>query len=185
VARPILPPNPPIPPRNPPFPGGAPTGGGGGASVFVPPSNGGVFAAQQQALFPCLNIVSGLTEYRTFDPTQGFNDPNAGSFYEWRAEQSRPYRQATIRRVIVTFTDLGQVTTTWTLTGSTDFGQPITQSTSVGFGNSPPSGEVLTVPVDLTLTGLNLQLSVTRAPNAGPLSIVQVVLIGTIERNTL
>ena len=196
------------PPRYPPYPGGGPTqppsGGGGGsggggtggsasspsgAGVFVPVSNGGVFAATQLALYPCTNIVSGLTEYRTFDPTQFPNDPNLSSFYSWRVEQiGGQYRNPTIRKLLWSFFDMGQVSVVWTLTGVTENQQVISSSTGIGVGNAAPTLAVMTVEIDIfggVFTGMNLQLSVTKAAGAGPLSILKVAIIGEVEDTSL
>ena len=200
---------PPINTRFPPYPGGGPTqppsGGGGGtggsggsggggattsgAGIFVPVSNGGVFAATQLALYPCTNILTGQTEYRTFDPTQFPNDPNLPSFYSWRVEQiGGQYRNPTIRKLLWTFLDLGQVSVIWTLTGVTEQQQVISSSTGIGVGNAVPTLAVMTVEVDIfggVFTGMNLQLSVSRAAGAGPLSILKVAIIGEVEDTSL
>lgn len=171
-------------PRDKPLPGGAPTAGSG-TGVFVPTSFGGVLATRQAALYPCLNIRNRQTEYRTFDPMQGFNDPLLPSRYSWRVEQVKPYRQLTIRRVIWTFTDLGQVAATWTLTGVNDQQKVVSQSILLGVGNNPPTFRIMTMPVDISLTGMNMQLSVSRDANAGPLSVLSLLMVGEIEENTL
>jgi len=180
----------------PPYPsggggGGSSSGGSGGGnpaagkSINVPASNGGVFAQRQVALFPCFSIANNRTEYHAFDPAMGFNDPLAASSYSWRYEQVKPYRQATVRRLLLTYRDLGRVSVTFTITGSTDNGTVVSNSTPIGFGSSTPTNRLLTTPVDIQLTALNPQLSVRREADAGPLSIVQVVMVGMVETNTL
>ena len=185
----------PIEPRGNPYPGGFPGSSSGSSSggvpgpqaksVNIPTSNGGVFAQQQIALFPCYSVNNNRYEYHTFDPTQGFNDPNASSEYHWRVEQVAPYRQATVRRIILTYRDLGQVAVTFTVTGSNDMQQVVSSSTSLGFGNAIPTGRLMTVPVNILLTALNPQVSVLRDKNEGPLSIAQIVVIGEVEETEL
>jgi len=182
-----VPPKPPVtsPPYSPGGGGGGGTPATGGGTVNIPNSNGGVFAQSQIALFPCYNVYNSRVEYRALDPTQGFNDPLAARHYSWRVEQFKPYRQATIRRLIVTFKDIGQATMTWTITGVNDIQEVISKSVSLGFGNRTPTNRLMTVPVDFMLTGMNLQISVDQNPNDGPLCIVQMFPVGTIEENEL
>ena len=183
-----------------PYPGGTPsvpqTPSSGGVtpatSVNVPVSNGGVFAQTQIAIFPCFNVPSNRTEYHAFDVTQGFNDPYAASDYSWRVEQPGAqqgstgiFRQATVRRIILTFRDLGQVTATFTITGANDNQDVVSQSTSLGFGSKAPTLRLFTIPINFQITCLLPQLSVHRDANAGPLSIVQVVMVGEVEEVTL
>lgn len=187
------------PPRVGPYPGGSPNSGGSGSggtsggpvlgpSVNIPTSNGGVFATAQVALFPCFNSHNNRNEYHAFDPTMGFNDPLAASTYSWRYEQFSgsegsvgSFNQPTIRRLILTFRDLGRVTVTFTLTGCNDKGEVVTNSTSLGFGSATPTNRLLVTPVDIVLTCQIPQLSVRREANDGPLSIVQVVMLGEVE----
>jgi hypothetical protein len=131
------------------------------------------------------NVNSDMVEFRAYDPTQGFNDPNSASLYFWRYEQIRPYRQATIRRLMLTYRDLGQVSVTFSITGSTDQGQVISASTTLGFGNKVPTNRLLTTPVDILLTCIMPQVSVFRDKGAGPLSIVQLVPVGVVEETEL
>jgi hypothetical protein len=165
-----------------------PAGGGGGSagtfqpqSTILPSSIGGVFAKSQVCLYPCLNTVTNQMEYRTFDVSQPANDPVNASSYLWRVEQMKPYRNPTVRKLLWTFTDLGQVTVTWTLTGVTEQQKVIQQSTSLGVGNKVPTLAMMTVEVDINITGMNLQLSVSRNAGDGPLSVVKVVIVGEIE----
>jgi len=157
----------------------------GGSGIALPTtSNGGVFAANQVALYPCTNVITGKTEYRTFDPTQPPNDPVLPSSYTWRVEQVLPYRNPTIRKLFWTFTDLGQVSVSWTLTAVTEQQKVISQTTSLGVGNYIPTYAIMTVEVDINLTGMNLQLSVSKLAGAGPLSVLKVVIIGEVEEYT-
>ncbi len=171
-------------PRDRPYPGGTPTAGRGTA-IFVPTSFGGVLAFNQIALYPVLNIANNQMEYRTFDSGRVPNDQLLPSSYSWRVEQANAYEQFTIRRIIWTFTDLGQVTATWTLTGVNDAQEVISASTSLGVGNNPATGRIMTVPVDILLVGLNMQLSISRKANDGPLSVLSVLMITDVPAVTL
>jgi hypothetical protein len=189
-------PTPPTQPiiRNPPYPGGGPSTGGGGTSggstagasagvsaQSLTSSNGGVLGLNQVALYPCTNMVTGKTEYRTFDPTQTPNDPNLPSSYTWRIEQGNQYTNPTVRKLFWTFFDLGQVAVTWTLTGVTELQKVVTQSIPIGVGNFVPTKAVMTVEVDINLTAMNLQLSVAKLAGAGPLSILRITLVGNVD----
>ena len=177
---------PPISPRIPPYPGGTPqipTGGNlpGTPSVYVPPSNGGVLATSKMALFPCFNATENQSQFMAFDPTQGFNDMVNPSSYNFKVEEVQPYRTPTVRRVIVSYTDLGQVTVVFTMTGCNDLQQVVSVSKSQVLGNEEPTNGILTQKVDISLTAMNQQLNISRAANAGPLSITKVWIIGEYE----
>ena len=133
------------------------------------------------ALFPCFNGSTNQSEFMAFDPTQGFNDTVNPSSYNFRVEDFLPYRTATIRRVIVTYTDLGQVTAVFTLTGCNDNGDVVDDSTTKVLGNKTPTQAILTLAVDLLLTAMNQQLNISRAADAGALSLTKVWLIGEVE----
>lgn len=163
----------------------------GDTQVFVPLSNGGVFGITSQAFFPCRSTLDESTWYYTFDPTQGFNDPNSASQYFWRVEQPgpgqglAPYRNPTVRLLLVTYRDLGNVSVQFTIKGSNDQGQPVQQSTPVTLlGNSPSTQQLFTTQVDILITCQNPQLSVIRQAGAGCLSIIQIVMEGEVEETT-
>lgn len=165
-------------PRNQPAPAGSPVGGG---NVNVPLSNGGIFAATNVAMFPCFSLNDNTIGYFTFDTTETFNDQNIPSSYSWRVEQIAPFRQPTVRRVLVTYKDLGIVTATFSVSGCNDVGNVVSVSQTATWGNNPPTNALFTTKVDLQLTCLNPQLSVYRAANAGPLCIIQAVLVLEVE----
>lgn len=177
---------PPIPQRYPPYPGGVPqtpSGGNlpGAPSVYVPLSNGGVFAQSKMTLFPCFNASDNQSQFMAFDPTQGFDDPVNSSSYNFRVEDFLPYRTATVRRIIVSYTDLGQVSAVFTLTGCNDNQAVVTNNVTKVLGNQVPTQAILTAAVDLMLTAMNQQLNISRGAGAGPLSITKVWLIGEVE----
>jgi hypothetical protein len=176
--------------RVPPYPGGSPqipNGGNlpGAPSTYVPLSNGGVFGVAKMALYPCFNALDNTCEFMGWDPTSGFDDPVNPSSYNFKVEDFLPYRTATVRRIIVTYTDLGQVTAVFTLTGCNDNQEVVDNTATVVLGNETPTQAILTQKVDLQLTAMNQQLNISRAADAGPLSLTKVWIIGQIEENTL
>lgn len=138
-------------------------------------SNGGVAAQSKSVFIPAYSLTNDQSAFYTLNPGHGFNDPANGSFYFWRVEQVKPYHQYTVSRIIFTYRDLGQVWVTWTLTGVNDIGQVVTKSVPLGFGNQVPTFKEFTAKVDIVQTAMNQQISVARAPNAGPLSLIQVI----------
>jgi hypothetical protein len=187
---------PPLPrpqPRFPPYPGGTPTGGGGGTpssgpgapSAYVPLSNGGVFARSKATLFPVYNASDNRCEFMAFDPAQGNNDAVNPSSYNFRVEEIAPYRTPTIRKVILSYFDLGEVELTLTLTGCNDLQEVVSKSATATLGNDPATNGILTQKVDMQLTAMNQQLNITRAANAGPLSLIKATLVGEYEENKL
>jgi hypothetical protein len=180
--RPTFPPTP--KPGSPTSGGGGGSGGGGssgGAAADFSNSNGGVLAAAKAVFFPCYSLVDARSVFCTLNPLNGYNDPINGSFYFWRVEQVKPYQQYTIRRIVFTFRDMGQVSVTWTLSAVTDAMEVVTKQNFIGFGNKVPTYREMTIKADLILTGMNMQLSVYRAPNAGPLSLIQVMPVGQMD----
>jgi hypothetical protein len=146
-------------------------------------SNGGTSAPLALFLLPI-----GASFYQ-FDVTN-FNDLNQGSFYFWKVEEVIAGRTATCSRPIITYRDLGVATISVTLSGSvvdqadqTGKAQTdVSVTTPLVIGSIAATQKLYTVLVGLELTAMNLQLSITRAANAGPVSIVKVRLEGQVER---
>jgi hypothetical protein len=149
-------------------------------------SNGGVATTSRVTLYPMQNVDTGQIGFYAFDPAGGFNDLIASSFYAFKVEDVLQGRTPTISRVIVTYRDLGLVTVVFTLTGTLD-NQVVGGLTgngsmqSVVMGNILATGKLMTIIVGITLTAQNIQLMITRAAGAGPLSIVKVLLCGRVE----
>ncbi len=148
----------------------------------MPASVGGTPAPLYLALFPLeWNPGAGLSFYfSTFDPTN-FNDPNMGSFYNWKVEDVLAGRTPTINRVIISYRDLGVATITVTLTGTDDSAAVVTSTQGITIGTVAASGRICSQVVGISLTGQNLQLSVQRAAGAGPVSITKVRMEGRVE----
>ena len=143
------------------------------------PSNGGITAFERIGLYP---MSDG--NLWAFDPNSGYNDPLDGSSYFWRVEEIAVGRKPTISRIFCTYRDLGQVTTVWTLTAVDDSQKVVTNSATRVLGNTVPTGYLMTAEIDLPLSGMNMQLSVSRKAGAGPLSIAKVKVCGRVETDS-
>jgi len=125
-------------------------------------------------------LIAVSDSFYQFDITN-FNDATVPSSYSCKVEDVIAGRTPTCSRVIVSYTDLGVVNVTFTLSGTNDAGALDSISQVVTLGNTIPTGKMLTKVIGLALTAQNLQLSVLRAANAGPLSIVKIRLEGEVE----
>lgn len=149
-------------------------------------SNGGVNTTSRLTLYPMLNAATGTVGFYAFDPAGGFDDPNAGSFYNFKVEDVLQGRTATVNRVIVTYRDLGLAKAVFVLSGTQD-NQVVGGLTgaasmqTVILGNQLATGKLMTKFVDISLTGQNLQLLIVRAAGGGPLSFSKILLIGRVE----
>ena len=116
-----------------------------------------------------------------FDPTN-FNDVNNGSFYNWKVEDVACGRTPTIDRIFISYRDLGVAQITLTLTGTNDLQEVVSESNTLQIGNTSPTGRIMTVNSGIpALTAQNLQLSLVRAPNGGPVSITKIRMEGRVE----
>jgi hypothetical protein len=160
------------------------TFGGGGGGGIPGQSNGGMSNPLNMLLIPG-NVGFNFSFY-TLDPTN-FNDPNSGSFYNWKVEDVIEGRTPTVSRVILSYRDLGVATITVTLSGvvgMTDALQPDTPKSAtatIQIGTANATGKLCTVVLGMNFTAANLQLSVQRAANAGPVSITKARLEGRVE----
>ena len=152
-------------------------------------STGGVATTSRLTLYPMQNASTGIVGYYAFDPAGGYNDPSAGAFYSFKVEDVLQGRTPTVGRVIVTYRDLGLVTAVFTLTGTLD-NQVVGGLTGPGsmqvvtMGNQLATGKLMTIIVGITLSAQNIQLMITRAAGAGPLSIAKVLMCGRVEVGT-
>jgi hypothetical protein len=130
------------------------------------------------------SIVTGQAGLYAFDPSLGFNDLVNPANYFFKVEEVIPGRTPTVSHIIVSYRDLGLVTVTFTLTGTNDLQQIISNSVTVVLGNRVPTGRIMTInTIGLSLTGQNLQLSFNKAPGAGSLALVKILLVGTVEHS--
>ena len=128
------------------------------------------------------NPVTQAVALYAFDPSVGFNDPNTGSFYSFKIEDVIPGRYPTVSQALITYRDLGTVNLTFIMTGTNEQQQELTQQTQVSWGNSTPTGRLMTKVQALGFPAcMNVQLTISRAANAGPVSIVKLILCGRVE----
>jgi len=145
-------------------------------------SNGGISLSSRISAYPMVNVATGQAGLYAFDPILGFNDANNPSNYFFKVEEVVPGKTPTVSKIIVVYRDLGLVTVTFNLTGTNDNQQIAKATTVVVLGNRIATGRIMTLNnIGLTLTAQNLQLSINRAPNAGSLAIVKIVMCGTVE----
>ena len=152
-------------------------------------SNGGVGTTSRLTLYPMQNIAGGAIGFYAFDPSVGYNDPNAGGFYAFKVEEIIPGRVPTVRKIIAVYRDLGPAQATFQLFGvtpdkslATVDGAVISSAPlTVAFGTAAMTGKLMTKLIDLALTGMNLQLVITRAANGGSLSFAKIIMCGNVE----
>jgi hypothetical protein len=145
----------------------------------MPASNGGTTVPLDLALFPL--TIGGAGFIYTFDVTN-FNDSVSGGFYNWKLEDVIAGRTPTVNRVIISVRDLGVATITVTLSGiDQNTQQPISNSVPLTIGTVGASNKLITYLPGISLTAQNLQLSITRAANVGPVSITKVRMEGRVE----
>jgi hypothetical protein len=152
----------------------------------MPASNGGTNAPLNLLLIPVSVIgVPFVTRgsMQTFDPTN-FNDPSEPSSYFYKVEEVAAGRTPTCSRQIIMYRDLGVATITATLTGynqNVSDTTPTTNSETFTIGTVAATQKLCTIVRGLSLTAQNLQYSIARGANAGPVSIVKVRLEGRVE----
>lgn len=144
----------------------------------MPASNGGNAVALGLTLYPILPSSLFI-----FDPTN-FNDQNSGGIYNWKVEDVIAGRTPTVNRAIISYRDLGIATFNFTLAGTNDSGQVIGSTTSVTVGTNAASNRIATVVIGISLSAQNLQASIGRSKNTGPLSITKLRLEGKVETTT-
>jgi hypothetical protein len=156
-------------------------------------SNGGISQLASIAMMPMQNAVTGVCGLFAFDPLFGFNDPINSSSYSFKVEEVQHGRTPTISRIIVTYRNLGIVTVSFIITGTNDStGEDFSATLKATIGTTVPTNRLRTTLFDannsqstLPITGQNLQLTVRREANAGPLSIAKITLCGRVERQEL
>lgn len=154
------------------------------------PSNGGTSQPLDMILIPAtIPVIQGVMY--TFDPTN-FNDVNSGSFYNFKVEDVIAGRTPTVRRVIVSYRDLGVAKIMISLTGvigTNDPNQPNTPVTVLSplttIGTVNATQKICTVVIGVTLSAANIQPSVIRSANGGPVSITKVRLEGNVETTVI
>jgi len=165
--------------------GGGGQPGGGSGNAYVPFTENGGFQATQYLLFvPTQSVNGGPAYISTFLPND-WNDPTDGSSYSYRMEDVIVGRVPTVRRLFVVYRDLGLATVTFTVSGTNDNAQVVSQSQTKTLGNPNPTGALLSAFFDIALSAYRPQVSHSRAAGSGPLSIVSVTIIGEVEDTSL
>lgn len=146
-------------------------------------SNGGVAQSSRISAYPMVSATTGQAALYAYDPTLGFNDPANGSSYFYKVEEVVPGKTPTVNSLTLVYRDLGLAIVTFNLTGTNDNQQVVSATTGpLLIGNLVPTGRIMTRNnIGLTLTAQNLQLSWVRGANAGPVSIVKVIMTGQVE----
>lgn len=152
-------------------------------------SNGGISQLASIAMMPMQNAATGVCALYAFDPLFGFNDPVSGSSHTFKIEEIQHGRTPTVKGLILTYRNLGVVTVTFTIAGNNDAGEPSSASLTATIGSVTPTNKLITtvfnsqsVASTFPISIMNPQLTMFRAPNAGPLSITKITLYGRVER---
>jgi hypothetical protein len=156
-------------------------------------SNGGISQLASIAMMPMQSVATGVCSLFAFDPLFGFNDPVNSSAHTFKVEEIQHGRTPTISRIVVTYRNLGVVTVSFIISGTNDStGEDFTATLTATIGTTVPTNRLRTTLFDasnakstLPITGQNLQLTVRREANAGPLSITKITLCGRVERQEL
>lgn len=130
-------------------------------------------------LIPTLGTIGKRLSY--FDTTS-LNDPVDASTYTFKSEDIIADRVPTLRRVVITHIDLGPATLVVQVTAVNDSGVLVINETTVTLGTSGFTGNMMTVYADVAVTGYRPQVTLIRAANAGSVSIVHVLGVGTTEK---
>jgi hypothetical protein len=147
-------------------------------------SNGGISQLASIAMMPMQNPVTGMCGAYAFDPLFGFNDPVNPSVHSYKVEEVLHGRTPTVTRLIVTYRDLGIVNVVFTFSFTDDAGAVQSSSINATLGNRQQTNKLLTrfLFPNSAISGQNLQLTINRAANAGPLSIVKITICGKVEK---
>lgn len=165
--------------------GAARTGGANNISSFVPFLENGGFQATAYLLFIPTETITGSNAYiGTFSPGS-YDDPVDGSTYSFRQEDVIPNRVPTVRRVVITYRNLGVCTLTVTVGAINDLGVAVIDSQTQQIGDTSADASLRTAFFDLTVTGFRPQLTISRAAGGGPFSIIRASMIGEVEDATL
>jgi hypothetical protein len=113
-----------------------------------------------------------------------YNDPAQGSSHSYKVEDIIANYVPTIRRVVITYRDLGVANITVTINGTDDSGTVVTQSAAATIGTGGAPGILKTAFVDIGITCYRPQLTISRAANGGPVSISTVTMIGRVDATT-
>lgn len=153
--------------------------------MSVPFSENGGFVASNFFLFMPTSSPDGSQSYIGIFDVSNFNDPTDGRLYTYRQEDIIVGRVPTVRRIILVYRDTGVLSVTVTVQGTDDNGQKVSQSVKVQIGTTSASLQLLTKFVDIELTAFRPQPLLSQNAGDGPLDIVSLTMIGSVEEVTL
>lgn len=131
-------------------------------------------------LVPSLGITGKVLSY--YD-VASLNDVDDASTYVFKSEDVIADRVPTVRRVIITYFDLGVASLNVTVSGVNDQGAYVFAQTVVSIGTVATTGVLATAYADLSVTCYRPQITLTRPANAGSVAISHVVATGTVEKD--
>ena len=166
-------------PLPPPTPTPTPKQGTPGANPSLVTSTGGLFGFNNILLVPFYDIRLNRTYFIMYDPSN-FNCED-DCVYNFRLEEVVAGREIDVHKVYLQYKDLGKVTFK-VIVSATQYNKALKKETinsktvvvTVGKGD----GKIHSYFVDLKVVGERPQISIFRKGNAGPLSIVKVMLCG-------
>jgi hypothetical protein len=118
----------------------------------------------------------------SFYDTTSLDDASDASTYTFKAEDLTAVRVPTVRRVMITYIDLGVATLHVSVTAVNDNGVIVTEQTAITIGTVGATQNICTAFADLSVTGYRPQVQLFRAAGGGPVFISHVVASGTIEK---
>lgn len=156
---------------------GIPAMGGGGGVGEAP----GVLQSFRRELVPVNSQSAGIV-LAYFDETN-FNDTIDPRVYIFRAEDIIADRVPTVRRVIITYVDLGVATVMATINGVDDTGVLVRASSTVVLGTVGATGLLMTAFFDMGISCFRPQLMLSQNANGGPFQLSTAMITGTIEKD--
>lgn len=157
---------------------GTPTGSSGDVAAAIPfGENGGVVAITYLLFVPVQDVTTGRCYIGTYD-INSFDDPKDDFSYSYRKEDIVKGVVVTVSRIWLTIRDIGKAKLTVTLAG-TDYNQKkVTKSVTLAIGTASASSELLTYPVDISLSCYRPQITLSRKAGDGPVAVTEVTMVG-------
>jgi hypothetical protein len=147
----------------------------GGASGEAP----GLVQAFRRELVPVNSVSAGIV-LAYFNETN-FNDIIDGRTYVFKAQDILADRVPTVRRVVITYIDLGVATVKATINSIDDTGALVTKSAVLTIGTVGATQRLMTAFFDLVVTGFRPQLTLSQVANGGPFQLSTVMMTGQLE----
>jgi hypothetical protein len=119
----------------------------------------------------------------SFYDTTSLNDATDNSVYTFKAEDIHADRVPTVRRVIITYIDLGVASIVVNVSGINDNGTLAFGQAVISIGTVGATQNICTAYADLSVSCYRPQVTLTRNGAGGPIAISHVVATGTIEKD--